>query len=65
MNLNLARRKLLVTEIVDNPLPDSSVFDELQNYGWDCDCELVVLKKKHIYAVLSAFKYPNYKIKKL
>lgn len=33
MNPNYARRKLLVTEIIENPLPDSSVLDELQEYG--------------------------------
>lgn len=55
MNSNYDRRKLLVTEIVENPLPDSSVLDELEKFGWDCEHELVIITKQHIYAVLYAF----------
>lgn len=48
-------RKSLVTEIIENPLPDPSVLIELQEYSWDCEHELVIVTKEHIYAVLTAF----------
>ncbi len=52
-------RKLLVTEILENPLPDSSVLNELKQYGWDCEQELVIVTKKHILAVLNQLTENN------
>ena len=48
-------RKSLLTEIVENPLPEPSVLNELYEYGWDCDHELVIITKQHIYDILATF----------
>ncbi|HQT25595.1 MAG TPA: hypothetical protein PLK99_03245 [Burkholderiales bacterium] len=48
----MRERVFLVFELINNPLPDPLVIEELECYGHACDKALALVTKSHVFSVL-------------
>ena len=53
--VDLKRRKDLISKVVSYNGEPANYFEELRVFGWDCDHDLVTLKKNDIHRVLALF----------
>jgi hypothetical protein len=52
----LERRKLVLLDLVERRVPVPQAVTELARFPWDCDMELVQLRRTHLFTVLDEFQ---------
>ena len=49
------KRNILLTDLIECTRDLSEICKELSQFGWDCDKDLIVLKKDHTLSILGRY----------